>query len=330
MSLAYILIGFLVIGLAYLYWTVFRLHRKHIEANEKNAFLDELLRNTGISMYKTKRIDGEVLYYFKKDAPIETDRNRQIGPALRNALINNELILYYQPKFDLTAKKIVGAEALLRWNNPALGLIDPLEFIPLTEETGLIINIGEWALYEACRANKSWQDQGYEPISIAVNISAKQFNYQNIPELISRVLTNSGLNPSYLELEITESAIMEDVELGIKRLNEIKKMGVKISIDDFGTGYTSIKYLKHFPIHAVKIDQSFIKDLPEDKNDAAITAAVIALAHQLELIVVAEGVETQEQLAFLTEHACDIIQGYYVAKAAPEEEFLSLLAKRKK
>lgn len=320
MVIAFLLAIFLIISTACLAWTAFHLEQKYREIGEKNAFLDELLKNAGITMYKAQRIEGDVFYYFKKDSPLETEKNKQIVPALWNAINNNELVLHYQPKLTLSDNKIVGVEALLRWNNPTLGLIDPVEFIPLTEETGLISHIGEWALREACRVNKAWQNQGYGHISVAVNISPKQFAQQSMPELISKILIETGLQPEYLELEITENAIMENIELATKKLTQIQRMGVRVAVDDFGTGYTSIKYLKHFPLHAIKIDQSFIKELPLNKNDAAITSAVIALAHKLGLTVIAEGVETSEQMAFLLEHNCDVIQGYYFAKPESEEE----------
>ena len=197
----------------------------------------------------------------------------------------------------------------------------------MAEETGLILPIGEWALREACRTSKSWQEAGYDPITVSVNISPKQFRHQDITAIVSQVLRETDLSPAHLEVEITETAVMDNVEVAIMRLNSLSKMGVKISVDDFGTGYTSISYLKQFPVNELKIDQHFIKGIPNNQNDAAIVSAVIALGHNLGLEIVAEGVETAEQMQYLTEHNCDFIQGYFLSRPLPANKIILQFAK---
>lgn len=292
---------------------------------EDGASLEELQKNADIAMYKAKHIGGSTYQYFTKEMNIEAHEHIKLEAALRKAITQNEFVLHYQPKFSIKNGTIMGVEALIRWNNPELGMISPAKFIPFAEETGLIMQIGEWSLREACKTIKSWQNQGYLPFSVAVNLSPKQFRHQDIANLVSAILLETGLDPSYLELEITETAVMDNVDLAIAKLNTIEAMGVSVAIDDFGTGYTSISYLKQFPVSVLKIDQSFIKGIPANSNDAAITSAFIALAHNLGIKVVAEGVETAAQLQYLADHACDIVQGYYLSRPLPEEKLLLLL-----
>lgn len=289
--------------------------------------LEELTKNADMAMYKAKRSGGGVYQYYTKEMDRIAHEHIKIEEALRKAISENEFVLSYQPKLNLADGMIVGVEALIRWESPKLGIVSPGKFIPLAEESGLIIPIGEWALREACRANKSWQNLGYKPISMAVNLSAKQFRHQNIALLVEQVLKETGLDPQYLELEITETAVMDDLESTVNRLKDIKGMGVQISIDDFGTGYTSIHYLKQFPISGLKIDQSFIKGIPDNQDDVAITSAVIALAHNLGIKVVAEGVETAEQLRYLADHNCDIVQGYFLSRPLSETNILLQLVR---
>ncbi|MDR3478762.1 MAG: EAL domain-containing protein [Gammaproteobacteria bacterium] len=289
--------------------------------------LEDLQRHADMAMYKAKRAGGGIYQYFTNEMNLEAHEHIKLESALRKAISNNEFVLYFQPKLNLKEETIEGAEALIRWESPELGIITPSKFIPLAEETGLIMQIGEWVLREACKINKSWQNQGYKPISIAVNLSPKQFRHQDITQLVVDILKETGLAAEYLELEITESAMMDNVDNAISKLNEIKDLGVKISIDDFGTGYTSISYLKQFPIHFLKIDQSFIKGIPQNKNDTSITSAVIAMAHNLEMKVIAEGVETLEQVQFLSDHQCDMIQGYFISRPLPEQKFVLQLSK---
>lgn len=289
--------------------------------------LEDLEKNADLALYKAKSLGGNTHHFFNPEITLEAHKNLQMTDALFKAIVNNEFVLYYQPKLNLINGSITGVEALIRWLHPSVGMINPESFIPLAEENGLIIPIDEWALREACRANKSWQNQGYQPITIAVNVSPKQFSHQDIVQLVSKVLEETKLDPKYLELEITETTVMDDMDLAVNKLNEIKKMGVKVSIDDFGSGYTSISYLKSFPIDVLKIDKSYIKGIPFDQNDLAITSAIIALAHSLGLQVVAEGVESVEQLQYLANQNCDMVQGYYFNGPLPEHKVLMELKK---
>ncbi|OGT37010.1 MAG: hypothetical protein A3F12_01050 [Gammaproteobacteria bacterium RIFCSPHIGHO2_12_FULL_38_14] len=289
--------------------------------------LEDLQKNADMAMYKAKRAGGGAYQYYTKEMDIAAHEHIKLEAALRKAIQNEEFVLHYQPQFSLKDGTIKRAEALIRWNHPKLGMISPAKFIPLAEETGLILPIGEWALREACRTNKKWQDEGYDPITVSVNISPKQFKHQDIAQIISNVLNETGLLPAYLEVEITETAVMDDIDIATARLNRINAMGVRISIDDFGTGYTSISYLKQFPFDVLKIDQHFIKGIPHSANDMAIISAVIALGHNLGLEVVAEGVETAEQMQYLSEHYCDLIQGYFISRPLPASKVILQFAK---
>jgi len=244
---------------------------------------------------------------------------------LHYALKRQELALHYQPQVDLNSGQVIGVEALLRWQRPGLGMVSPAEFIPLAEKTGLIFPLGEWVLRTACAQAKSWQDQGLPPLRVAVNLSPRQFMQVDLAEQVARILQESGLAASCLELEITESLLMQDVERGIATLHALKAMGIQLAIDDFGTGYSSLAYLKRFPLDRLKIDRSFVHDLTTDPDNAAITEAVIALGHSMRLQVIAEGVETEAQLAFLRSRRCDEIQGYYFSPPRPAEEIAGLL-----
>lgn len=281
------------------------------------ASLEDLLKNADMAMYKAKRAGGGIYQYYTEEMNLEASAYIELESKLRKAIANNEFILHYQPKYTVKDGQICGVEVLIRWESPEQGLIMPEKFIPIAEETGLIMQIGEWVLREACKTNKTWQDQGFNPVSVAVNVSAKQFKHQDLVKLVDIVLSETGMSAEYLELEITETAIMENVDSAITKLNALEKKGIKVSIDDFGTGYTSISYLKQFPINILKIDKSFVKGIPQNQNDNAIASGVIALAHSLGLLVVAEGVETNEQLQYLAEHNCDIVQGYYLSKPLP-------------
>ena len=248
-----------------------------------------------------------------------------IESDLRHALERGEFILHYQPQIDLQTGRIVGMEVLLRWLHPIHGLIAPSRFIGLAEEMGLIIPIGAWVLREACLQTKYWQQKGYTNLRVAVNLSARQFTQKSLVQSISDILHATGLEPKFLELELTESMVMRDVENAIAILRNLKALGTHISIDDFGTGYSSLSYLRRFPIDVLKIDQSFVSDITVDPDDAAIVASIISLAHSLRLIVIAEGVETTEQLKFLSKHGCDQVQGFYFSKGVGKEAFERLL-----
>ena len=250
--------------------------------------------------------------------------------SLHYAVERNEFRLYYQPQIDITTGEICKFEALLRWQHPKFGLIPLSKFIPIAEETGLIIPISEWVLKTACAQNKMWQNiLGLPSVGVAVNLSAKQFQQPDLVETVRRVLTETKLSPQYLELEITESAAMQNVDFSTEVLTELYNMGVSISIDDFGTGYCSFNYLKQFPIHCLKIDRSFVRDLTNDTNDAAIITAMIALAHGLNFSVVAEGVETKEQQNLLRILECELMQGNLFSPAVCAQEATELLLQSK-
>ena len=249
--------------------------------------------------------------------------------SLRRALEREELFLAYQPQMDLKTGQVVGMEALLRWQHPDLGILAPSRFIPLAEETGLIIPIGEWVLKTACVQNKAWQDNGYQPLRTAVNISGGQFRQQNFVEMVAAILKDSGLEASCLELELTESMVMTNASATVELLRELKSMGVSLSIDDFGTGYSSLSYLKHFPIDRVKIDRSFVRDIASNPDDAAIAGAIIVMSHSMNLKVTAEGVEHQDQLDILSSHGCDEIQGFLLTPPLTAEELTRFLDRTK-
>lgn len=292
--------------------------------------LEDLQKHADMAMYKAKHAGGNTYQYYTHDMDIIAHQLIKMESALRKAVQNNEFVLHFQPLIQLQDGTIQRVEALIRWQHPEFGMVGPTKFIPLAEKTGLIMQIGKWALREACRINKEWQDAGYDPIVIAVNISPKQFRHQDIVQIITDALYEYHLEPKYLELEITETAVMDNVDIAISKLKAIHTMGVRISVDDFGTGYTSINYLRQFPVSVLKIDQTFIKGIPHDKNDIAITSAVIALGHNLGLEVVAEGVETAEQLNYLADHGCDLAQGYFLCRPLPANKISLQFNKRNK
>jgi diguanylate cyclase (GGDEF)-like protein len=283
-----------------------------------------LLKNAGAALYKAKRSGGANYQFFTADMHELATRRLALETNLRRALQNEEFLIQYQPRVSVDSLQITGVEALVRWQHPQLGLISPSEFIPLAEDTGLIVPIGEWVLREACEQNRRWQQQGFAPVQMAVNISARQFHDQDLPQTVIRILDDSGLSPAHLELELTESSIMQNAEFADGVLNRWKNMGIKISIDDFGTGFSSLASLKRLPIDALKIDQSFVRDATTDTDDGAIVMAIITLGHNLRLKVVAEGVETEEQLRFLQLLRCDEIQGNFFSKPLPADAVVSL------
>lgn len=249
----------------------------------------------------------------------------ELKMAIRRALERDEFELYYQPKLDLKTGEITCLESLIRWRHPKKGLILPAAFIPMAEETNLIIPIGEWGLRVACEQSRRWRDKGLPPLRIAVNFSARQFQQENLVENVCTVLQETNLEPAALELEITESIAMDQVDKGIKTMNKLNALGVRLAIDDFGIGYSSLGYLRQFPVHTLKVDQSFVKNLPHNKDDAAITAAIIAMGHNLNLEVIAEGVETKSELTFLQAHDCDGVQGFYLSQPLPAEQLETFL-----
>ncbi len=284
--------------------------------------LEELLNNATVALNQAKKAGKNKYQFHSVDINTEAHEYVELSNELRNAVQKNELMLYFQPKMQIKRGSISGIETLLRWSHPKLGLINPEKFISIAEDTGLIIQLGEWVLQEACRINKFWQKEGFEHMTIAVNLSAKQFYHPNIAEMIATALKKAELDPAYLEIEITESVVMNDIEMTRHILDKIKQTGVSITIDHFGTGYISISHLKSIPVSTVKIDRSFIKGVPTIPNDIDITNAFIALAHSLNLEVVAEGVETIEQAQFLATQNCDIVQGYFLSYPLPAQKIV--------
>ncbi len=284
-----------------------------------------LLRNCDAAMHRAKELGRHSVQFYAPEMNAHMLERLELESGLRRAIERHEFQLHYQSKVELSRGLIVGAEALIRWCHPSMGMISPGDFIPLAEETGLIIPIGEWVIETACRQLKSWHEEGFSDIALSVNLSGRQFQQENLVDLVARVLRDHDLQAQYLELEITESAVMHDPLQTIEILRRLKKLGVRISLDDFGTGYSSLNYLKRFPIDTLKIDQSFIQDITSDPDDAAIVCAVISMAHSLKHKVIAEGVETEAQLAFLRRNRCDQVQGYYFSRPLPAEEFAQFL-----
>jgi diguanylate cyclase (GGDEF)-like protein len=284
-----------------------------------------LLKNAGAALYKAKRSGGANYQFYTADIHDRASRRLSLETTLRRAVQNREFVLHYQPKVSVDSLEITGLEALIRWHHPQLGLISPAEFIPLAEDTGLIIPIGRWVLKEACLQNKRWQSQGFAQIRMAVNISARQLHDQAFADTVITALRETNLEPEYLELELTESSIMQNVELAANVLSRLKSMGIYCSIDDFGTGFSSLASLKRLPINALKIDKSFVSEAPSEPDDAALVLAIITLAHNLRLKVIAEGVETEEQLRLLHLLRCDEIQGGLFSKPLPADALVTLL-----
>ena len=285
---------------------------------------DMLLRNADTALYQAKDSGRDTYRFFSEKMNIDAQAQLQLQGQLRQAIKNQEFMLHYQPQIDIGTGRIVGAEALVRWKHPEQGLIPPGTFIPLAERSGLIIQIGAWVLNEACRQAAIWRDQGW-PLQIAVNLSALQFRRGNLLDTVAAALKQSGLSAELLELELTESILLQDIDVAIRTLGSLKAMGIKLSIDDFGTGYSSLSYLKRLAVDKLKIDQSFVRDLAEGADSAAIVKAIIQLGHTLQLTVIAEGVENAAQLEFLRNNGCDEAQGYYHSRPIPAAEFIEFL-----
>ena len=286
--------------------------------------VEKLIESAELAMYQAKQEGRNTVQLYTPEKNQRRGASLGMESKLRRALERDELLLNFQPKVNIETGAITGAEALLRWRNPELGLVSPGDFIPLAEDLGLIVPIGEWVLQHACAQAGAWRSQGH-PVAVAVNLSARQFRQNNLVEIIKRTLADTGLAPEYLELEITESMIMHRPEQTIATLQQLDDIGVILSVDDFGTGYSSLSYLKRFPVHKLKVDQSFVRELHQNADDAAIVRAVIALAGSLNLKTIAEGVETEQQLSYLAGLGCDEYQGYHFSKPLPAAEFLSLL-----
>jgi len=288
---------------------------------------ETLMKSADLSMYHAKDSGRNAFRMYEPEMNRRVINHMQLDGALREAMKRNEFYLLYQPLIDLKKKKVVGVEALLRWNSHFLGPVSPLEFIGLAEENGLIVEIGEWVLEEACRQTMIWHKKGFKDLSVAVNISGRQFRQTKLSETVDRVLKKTGLASKYLELELTESLLVEDVDKAVDTMYQFKDMGARLVIDDFGTGYSSLSYLKQFPVDKLKIDRSFINELSNDENDAAIVKAIINLGHSMNLQVLAEGVETDYQKNFIISHGCDYAQGFYFKPAIDSESLMEYIKK---
>ncbi len=284
-----------------------------------------LFKNADSALYRAKEEGRNNYQYYVEELTTRAMERLAMENSLRHAVARNELVVYYQPQVDLYSGRIIGMEALLRWRHPDLGLVSPGAFIPLAEETGLIVPIGEWVLRTACAQLKQWIDEGLPKIRVGVNLSSRQFNLKNLAEIVAGILHDTGLDPACLELELTENLIMQDAEHTVVVLERLKALGVQFSIDDFGTGYSSLSYLKRFPIDRIKIDQSFVRNITSSPEDAAVSQAIISLSHSLNLKTIAEGVETPEQQEFLRSRNCDEIQGFHFSRPVPNEEMHRML-----
>ena len=287
-----------------------------------------LLKNADSAMYRAKESGRNCYRFYTADMNAHLMVQMNMEAKLRRAIDRQEFQLHYQPKFNIHTRELVGAEALIRWHDPVEGMVSPAVFIPVAEDTGLIGTITDWVIKEACKQNSQWQQRGFEPIRMAINLSPKQLSNEDTARRIFNQIICSDLAPKYVELEITEGALMEDVSKSNEILNELKNKGIHLSIDDFGTGYSSLSYLKKFPLNTLKIDQSFVRDILVDSDDAAIVSAIIAMGRSLRLNVIAEGVETVEQLNYLADKGCNEAQGYLLGKPVPAEEFTRFLVKK--
>jgi diguanylate cyclase (GGDEF)-like protein/PAS domain S-box-containing protein len=293
---------------------------------EDGCDTETLIKNADVAMYRAKKLGNSTHVFYSQEMNLRSLDQLKLESNLRRAIERNEFCLHYQPQLDLVTGRINGAEALLRWQHPEHKMISPAQFIPVAEETGLIIPIGEWVIDAACRQIREWIDQGLPPLRIAVNLSARQFS-ASLPKTVLDVIARHGIPSDYLELEITESMLMHSADSVVAMMREFAEAGILMALDDFGTGYSSLSYLKRFPIDNLKIDQSFVRGIPDDQDDSAIARAIISMAKNLRLSVIAEGVETAEQLAFLREAGCDEIQGYYFSRPLAADEFAALLVK---
>lgn len=285
----------------------------------------ELLGNADIATYRAKDNGGNSIQVYRSDMAVQLEQRLALERNMRLGIENQEFFLHFQPQIDLSTNAIVGAEALLRWNNAERGLVSPASFIPLAEETGFILPLGRWVLKQVCAQIKQWQQSHDVTICVAVNVSARQFHEENLSLLISQSLREYDLDPSCLEIEITETSIMRDAGKAILTLNEIKALGVKVALDDFGTGYSSLSYLKSFKTDYLKIDQSFVRGLPHNKDEREIVGAIIAMAEKLSIKTIAEGVETDAQHQFLKEQGCDMVQGYLLGRPMLADQLISML-----
>ena len=289
--------------------------------------VESLMKSADVAMYRAKECGRNLFQFFTMDMNERAREALFMENNLRKALDNQEMALYYQPQVEMASGKLIGMEALIRWHHPELGIISPLKFIPMAEDTGLIIPIGKWVLGTACRQTQQWQESGYPPCKVAVNISPKQFRHSDLVETVSAALKDSGLDPQFLELEITESVLMEDMEQSIATMEKLNAMGITLAIDDFGTGYSSLSCLSKFPLSKLKIDKSFVQDIAEQSENNAIAEGIIALAKTLHLEVIAEGIEGELQMDFLQSKGCKQGQGFYFSRPMPADAFEQFLSR---
>ncbi len=289
-----------------------------------------LLKTAGAALDRSKSLGGNVYQFYTAGGTTRALKQLVLENNLRPGLERAEFFVQYQPQVDIRGFHLVGMEALVRWQHPSLGLLYPGEFVPLAEESGLILALGDWVLRNACAQNKAWQDAGLTPLCLSVNFSARQFQQPTFIADVANILKETNLDPRWLELELTESSIMKDPETAIEKLHELKLMGIKVAVDDFGTGYSSLNYLKRFPIDTLKIDKTFVSDVCKDPHDTAIVRAIINLGHALDLTVIAEGVETKEQLQYLSALECDVVQGFLFSKALAASAFEELLIEQRR
>jgi EAL domain-containing protein (putative c-di-GMP-specific phosphodiesterase class I) len=279
-------------------------------------------------MYQAKKRGRNCFEFFSVEMNVHASERLTLENQLRRAVEREELVLFYQPKVEVASGRITGAEALVRWKHPELGYVTPAKFIPIAEETGLIVEIGQWVLRTACAQTQTWIQQGLPPLTVSVNVSGAQFKQGKVWHAVQGALAHSGLPAQHLVLELTETMLMDNASENIELLHELKEIGVALSVDDFGTGYSSLSYLSRFPLDELKIDRSFVKDLPADQHSVAIVAAIIALARELKLRIVAEGIETQQQLQFLKSRHCETYQGYLCSRPAPPPLFANLVRRQ--
>ncbi len=292
---------------------------------EDQRGMDQLLQQAHLALHQAKQRGRSQYQFYLPEMNVRLQEHLTLENALHGALERNEMMVFYQPLMDLDSGQVTAMEALVRWQHPTLGLVSPAAFIPIAEANGLIVPIGEWVLRTACAQNRTWQLAGFSPIRISVNLSARQFEQPNLVKIVSQILEETGLDVSYLELEVTESFLIVDMQRSVKTLEQLRALGICLALDDFGTGYSSLNYLKRFPVNMLKIDRSFVQDVTSNSDSAAVTNAIIALAKSLRLSITAEGIETQEQLDYLHQRGCDEGQGYYFSRPVPAEAIVHLL-----
>lgn len=289
-----------------------------------------LLKSASAALDRAKNEGGNNYQFYTAGGTTRALKQLVLESNLRGALEREEFVVHYQPQVTIPDFHLVGMEALVRWHHPSLGMLPPSEFVPLAEDSGLIIALGDWVMRKACAQNMEWQDKGLAPMRLSVNFSARQFQQPSFIATVAEILKETNLDPRWLELELTESSIMKEPEQAIEKLHELKLMGISVAIDDFGTGYSSLNYLKRFPIDTLKIDKTFVSDVCKDPHDTAIVRAIITLGHALDLTVIAEGVETQEQLQYLSSLGCDVVQGFLFSKSLPATAFEELLVEQRR